>query len=786
MRRLLVAAAFLLFALQSRAGAESVMADLAVTGPDGTPVPSGDILLFRPMEREAYYAANRGEPPADAPSQPAARAKIRNGRAGLTLPGPGDWRILAMAPGLAVAESHLAWFPGFPAPRVTLCLGPGGAIEGRVLRKDGRPLTGAVVLARSRILDFEVRTRTDAEGRYRLSGLAPGSHGLWVRRPDGRWVADVIFLSPSLAHRDIRGADEPEGQRGGGRPASVWEKRSFTKGNVTVTGVVRDRDGAPIPLARVEAMDGLPVLTDAEGRFAASGRSRAGWAFGVDVSRVGYSPDTVYVNPDDPEAWSGVEVVLEKRPVLMGRVASSAGLPVGGGLVWVASLHFGKFGRTSGAWSRGPVAAIEPDGSFEVPVASREEIDRMPSSSWSGIHKSVYVLGVTVTGHGPAVSEPVELVSGRTEYPVRLPLFAGLRLSGVVRDAVTGKPLVGVELSANGKGMSAWPPGCPPISGYAVRSLTDQAGCFEFGDLAAGGLSLSVKAPLYKDAWVDVVLPAKGPVEVELMPFREIAGVVVDVAGEPVAAATVFRLADDGSGREREVRTDSRGRFLFEKVPAGKYTVIAHRSFHDDPCAPSSFGPIAAGRKDLRLVLRPGEVLAGRVFDADGAPLSGVVVSAGTTTDRPARRYERTDEDGNYRLQGLPSGPLIVQILREGVTIRGVRPGPKVNWVVDGRGEISGGIRRQEYEVLHRPRGELRAVPLEDRTLVNITRRYDARLDWDDGTFTFRRLLPGTYRIEGTVTAGFRLQRRTFRVRGEVVAKVGDEDVEIRLVFAED
>ena len=88
--------------------------------------------------------------------------------------------------------------------------------------------------------------------------------------------------------------------------------------------------------------------------------------------------------------------------------------------------------------------------------------------------------------------------------------------------------------------------------------------------------------------------------------------------------------------------------------------------------------------------------------------------------------------------------------------------------------------------MLRHLRAELTAVPLRDPEPGGVTRRHIARVNREDGTFMFRHLPEGAYRIEGTVTAGFRLRSRRFCVRGEVVAKPGDEDVELRLVFAPD
>ena len=53
-----------------------------------------------------------------------------------------------------------------------------GILRGRV-RRDGRPVADALVL----LPEAARRTRTDAEGRFELSGLAPGRHRLHIIHP---------------------------------------------------------------------------------------------------------------------------------------------------------------------------------------------------------------------------------------------------------------------------------------------------------------------------------------------------------------------------------------------------------------------------------------------------------------------------------------------------------------------------------------------------------------------------------------------------------------------------
>ncbi|MGD8240880.1 MAG: carboxypeptidase-like regulatory domain-containing protein [Armatimonadota bacterium] len=117
-----------------------------------------------------------------------------DGRFAELAPGQSEWRILGLEPGLYEVFTYA---PGM-APSLTcdvvvaegeiadvvvdLPLTP-GAVTGRVVSSDGRPLAGVSVHARpcgGRIRSLRLYARTDELGRYRIGGLTPGRAGLWI------------------------------------------------------------------------------------------------------------------------------------------------------------------------------------------------------------------------------------------------------------------------------------------------------------------------------------------------------------------------------------------------------------------------------------------------------------------------------------------------------------------------------------------------------------------------------------------------------------------------------
>jgi hypothetical protein len=179
-----------------------------------------------------------------------------------------------------------------------------------------------------------------------------------------------------------------------------------------------------------------------------------------------------------------------------------------------------------------------------------------------------------------------------------------------------------------------------------------------------------------------------------------LAGVVLTDAADPqrIRRATV-RLSGDGSSTPRLVGTDDNGRFAFDRLPAGRYTVSATKAgfvqtFHGSTRPGRGPGvPVAIedGHKtDITIRLLPGAVITGVVTDSRGNPAPGVTVAAvdtrpsGRTVPTPAR--VASDDRGVYRIFGLAPGDYLVSALPRLVPApegRGGRGGAGVTAVTD-------------------------------------------------------------------------------------------------------
>lgn len=125
--------------------------------------------------------------------------------------------------------------------------------------------------------------------------------------------------------------------------------------------------------------------------------------------------------------------------------------------------------------------------------------------------------------------------------------------------------------------------------------------------------------------------------------------------------------------------TDSEGRFEIKELPAGRYNLTATKGGYvtgnygqrrpGDPGTPIDLGEGQTAEK-LGFVLSRGGVIAGRIIDDNGEPVAATMVSAMRFQFMAGSRRlvpgggegstDRTDDQGGFRLYGLPPGEYYV------------------------------------------------------------------------------------------------------------------------------
>lgn len=173
-------------------------------------------------------------------------------------------------------------------------------------------------------------------------------------------------------------------------------------------------------------------------------------------------------------------------------------------------------------------------------------------------------------------------------------------------------------------------------------------------------------------------------------PATLVAGQVVDaVSNRPVGDVVVTLSAPGGAGpastaAQRKVLTDGSGRFVFQGLPAGRYSISATRPGY----VTGSLGklvPRGGGAPlqlrdseraiDLRILVWKHAALRGRVTDEAGEPVVGArvtVLRRALVSGRPGYTSgvtATTDDRGEYRASGLEPGAYVVGVLATSTTL---------------------------------------------------------------------------------------------------------------------
>jgi protocatechuate 3,4-dioxygenase beta subunit len=333
------------------------------------------------------------------------------------------------------------------------------------------------------------------------------------------------------------------------------------------------------------------------------------------------------------EAIDGLELRLARGGVrLYGRISDAGGGPIGG--AGVRALALGAGGRPDGA--RTFLAAAGTDGSYQVVLR--------PGS---------YRVVADAEGYTP---EGAMLLLDR-DRSQDFRLAPGARITGRVVDpnqaAVDGAH---VMIEADAVILR------PSRAAISRATRTDAVGGFAFAGVPPGSYRVSARAPgLMGTVQRKVIVSAGASVEVlvSLTAGPSIAGRVLDSGGRPVMGARVRagELASAVSGAE--------GKYRLDGLIPGPHSVTA-----DARGLAGTSRRIALGVTDLTgvdLVLEVEAVVAGRVLDRIGKPVTGASVTALVATpDALADQVTsaavgRTDVAGTFTLGGLGAGDLRVE-----------------------------------------------------------------------------------------------------------------------------
>jgi protocatechuate 3,4-dioxygenase beta subunit len=538
----------------------------------------------------------------------------------------------------------------------TFALRPAVRLRGRVVDAAAKtPLAGVEVRAApSPEAMFTMRwsdapsaaARTGADGRFTLRGLAAGT-GYDLHLTHGGYAPKTAEAAPVEA-----GAVPPplelaldRGRRGAGLVVDQSER--------PVAGATVTLESAPARGERRMRFPGDPepprftAASDARGRFEITGLPAG--RYDLTAEARGFAPRQVpgiEVAGGEGEQALGT-IVLAPGTALEGQVVDPRGQPIADAGVWVTAA--GARGPWRGFFRQEeePDARSGLDGWFRVAdLAPGQAVD----------------LQVVRRGYGgaevPGVVPPAE--------PVTVTLQPAVRVSGRVVDP-DAKPIAGAEVGL----MAERQRGAFSGTSFAGRTSSDDEGRFLFTDVDPGTLRVSARAVGRQPAELTGVQAVAGKdvadLELVLAPGAAVEGRVVDGEGRPVAGAWVRPVEDRGVrtfGRiSASATTDGDGRYVLDGLPTGPRSIAA-----EDDQGRRGVGEIdvRAGENRLDIRLSGGAEVAGRVVDAEGAPVAGAEVMLLAGGRGWTRRQTTTGGDGGFRFEAVEDGEYRVRASKQG------------------------------------------------------------------------------------------------------------------------
>jgi protocatechuate 3,4-dioxygenase beta subunit len=504
----------------------------------------------------------------------------------------------------------------------TLRLGLPAPLVGRVIDEDGAAIAGAVVTISmsggpawhrggnplaalvGRYLPL-LRTSTDAEGRFRVTGLPTGTYDVSARTPAhrGAWVRARAEVTPGATSTEVVLVLRP--------------------GHV-IAGTVRDGRGEPVVGAHVSLRSGrdysASTETDGEGRFRHEGLPPG------NVRLSASHPD--FADTEGLVEAGDTDVTLELRPALPGtrlRLTLS-GPPVQDGTAFRLEFDtppLSRWATEHGAVARQGILEAEvriAPGAYRVTVASKEAY---------------------------GVIERFVLTEGQEEAHDALALSPTLGISGVVRDT-DAAAILHADVRYESR------PYHPSRHAFA-RAGGD--GAFALRGLLPGPGRLIVTAPSHRPASIDIEAGDEGIV-FTLTP-------VVDVEGRIDSKRPLrgdVRVTFVGQGADSPTTEMTRpggdGSFHIRLAP-GRYEAFVIEDH--DRRGPSVNVQVARGTpvRDVRLEAPPrGLVIAGQVLDAHGHPAPGtrLFLTPSSAVAGVSSRHQHADAAGRFEFGGLSPG----------------------------------------------------------------------------------------------------------------------------------
>jgi hypothetical protein len=402
------------------------------------------------------------------------------------------------------------------------------------------------------------------------------------------------------------------------------------------------------------------ALTDASGRFRFVPHTAGTWQLAVVMAR-GYLPfgpewgqSPIRFTAVPGQRLSDIVLALTPKVELLGRVEGADGQPVAGAQVRVLTDRSGE--------------------SVLFPTSDRYTSDARGEFRFHGPE------GAIVEARHPAHTSARAEVTPSVVLARRLVLKLGKQGTGA---APLGESLAGRVVDGGGTAVagalvsvvsaaSAWPRKYGDEHGY--ETVTDDEGRFAVEGLEAGSYDVTARLMGLAPGELRDVAAGRKDLVLTLAQGARLAGTVRDAAtGKPMPSFTLAVFTKRGP-LQRDLFTqlsfiDAQGRYELAGVPAGSYVVQAAAHGYAPSETSVEVPRSASGTVTADVSLGRGAKMTGRVVEeGSGLALERASVSVeGMGESALSVRYDAlTDEQGNFTLDGLPTGQMTLYVSAEG------------------------------------------------------------------------------------------------------------------------
>jgi hypothetical protein len=563
-----------------------------------------------------------------------------------------------------VSERHsyrAIFFEDDPGPDLVIGMVSGGVVSGRVY--DANTDAGIAGVEIGMNWNRRPGVKTDAEGLYKISGIRDGEQRLHIAHAkgyiDSPKNADGIHVSV-VAGKEVSNVDI-------GLQPGVF---------ATISGKVVDDQGNSVEGANIMAVSRERSLMNAE---SSKGKSDSDGTFFLEELQLAGGFYVTASTDASVSAEAGPLTLtnsgIQDLELILRPYGSISGIVVDettGAAVKEPSFAVDSMYRRFGVNSIGGNSVnLDENGHFKLtnlpPGPYGLFIDATPNVHTTGIVEPLITIELE---HGQHIKD-VRLAIDHDRFRRSADSFAEMDLNprpvekpdepkvgkvlGQVLHAHTGEAVTSFHLLARHKYMG---------ESRSSQSIHDAEGRFTVEAKKGQTLSMEIESdgfvPFVEEVQGGIGEQSEKHITIRLEPGAIVDGAVVDTLGNSITGAQVFIEVDPGLiPRDHPVKTagavsDTNGLFRLDTLPKNVSRVFAkHPAYAVGWADVSPTGSIAT---PLTIVLREGGIIEGSVRKS-GLPLPDLnVMVIDENRENLKLSTNRTDQNGNFRLEHIPPG----------------------------------------------------------------------------------------------------------------------------------